>query len=133
MKYLRDKKRRFQQIISLPFIWSILIPVIVLDIWLELYHRICFLLYGLAYIKRSDYIRIDRHRLEYLNWYQKIGCAYCGYVNGLLHYASVIVGETEKYWCGIMHQKYPGFKAPAHHKEFVKYGDEKEFLKKYKE
>ncbi len=132
MEYLKDKKRRVQQIVSLPLIWSIFIPLIIGDLWLELYHRICFPLYGLQYVKRSNYIRIDRHKLKYLNWYQKIGCAYCGYANGWVHYASAIGGETEKYWCGIMHQKYPGFKAPEHHKDFVKYGDEKEFYNSYK-
>jgi len=133
VEHLKDKKRRFQQLISLPIIWSVLIPLIIFDLWTELYHRICFPLYGLEYVKRSDYIRIDRHKLKYLTWYQKVGCAYCGYVNGLASYWSVIAGRTEKYWCGIMHQKYPGFKAPAHHKNFVKYGDEKAFRKKYKE
>ncbi len=131
MEYIKDKKRRFQQIISLPIIWSGLIPLVVVDVWLELYHRTCFPLYGLPYVKRSNYIRIDRHKLKYLSWSQKLGCAYCGYVNGWAHYASVIVGETEKYWCGIMHKKYPGFKAPEHHKDFAKYGDEKAFREKY--
>ena len=132
MDYLKDKGRIFQQLISLPFIWSILIPLVLFDIWSEFYHRICFSLYGLEYVKRSNYIRIDRHKLKYLNWYQKIGCVYCGYANGLIHYWSVIFSRTEKYWCGIMHKKYPGFKAPAHHKNFVKYGDKKAFRKKYK-
>lgn len=131
MDYLRDKKRRFQQFISLPFIWSLLIPLILLDIWIELYHRICFSLYGLKYVRRSNYIRIDRHKLKYLNWYQKISCAYCGYANGLVHYWSVIAGMTEKYWCSIRHKKYPGFKAPEHHKDFMKYGDEKTFHERY--
>jgi len=131
MDYLKDRKRRLQQIISLPFIWSIIIPLVVFDIWIEFYHRICFPLYGLAYEKRSKHIRIDRHKLKYLRWYEKIGCVYCGYANGLAQYWSAIAGRTEQYWCGIMHKKYYGFKAPKHHKNFVKYKDEKAFHKQY--
>lgn len=131
MDYLKDRKRRLQQIISLPFIWGVIIPMVFFDIWVEVYHRICFPLYGLRYVKRSNHIRIDRHKLKYLNWYQKIACAYCGYANGLANYWTVIAGKTEKYWCGIMHKKYPGFKVPKHHKNFVKYGDEKAFRKRY--
>jgi hypothetical protein len=52
---------------------------------------------------------------------------YCGYANGLLHYASAIAGETEKYFCGIKHQSDPNFIEPPHHKNFVKYGDEEAF------
>ena len=43
----------------------------------------------------------------------------------------MITAETEKYWCGIMHKKYKGFVQPAHHKDFLKYGDEKAFKEKY--
>ena len=116
MEYLKDRKRRLQQIISLPFLWSVIIPLVFFDIWVEVYHRICFPLYGLRYVKRSNYIRIDRHKLKYLKWYEKIGCAYCGYANGHAGYWTAIARRTEQYWCGVMHKKYAGFKAPEHHK-----------------
>lgn len=132
MDYKKDTGRRLQQIISLPIILSVFIPMVIFDIWIELYHRTCFRLYGIAYVKRCEYVKIDRHRLGYLNWYEKIGCAYCGYANGLVQYWTVIAAKTEQYWCGIMHKKYSGFKAPDHHKNFTKYGDEKEFIKRYK-
>ncbi len=86
MDVIRDKKRRFFQFISLPVVWSLIVPLVVFDLWFEIYHRICFSLYGLKYVKRRNYIRVDRHKLKYLKWYQKIGCAYCGYANGLLNY-----------------------------------------------
>ena len=132
MDYIKDNKRGLQQIISLPIIWGIIIPLVIFDIWIEFYHRICFILYGLKYVKRSRYIRIDRHKLKYLKWYEKLGCAYCGYANGLAQYWVKIASITEKYWCGIMHKKHSGFKTPKHHKNFVKYGDKKEFCNRYK-
>ena len=46
----------------------IIIPVALADILVEIYHRICFPLYGMAYVKRSQYIRItDREKLPYLS------------------------------------------------------------------
>ncbi len=134
MDYIKKKsfKNRLFQIISLPVIWSGIIPVIIIDIWGEVYHRICFPLYGLKYVRRKDYIKIDRHKLKYLNWYQKIGCAYCGYVNGVLAFFTEVVGRTEQYWCGIKHEKGGRFKEPRHQKDFVEYGDREAFVNKYK-
>ena len=89
--------RKFRHWISYPFIWITILPLIILDIFLELYHRACFPFYGIPYVKRCKYIKIDRHKLQYLSLGNKIGCAYCGYANGWPNYASVIAGETEKY------------------------------------
>jgi hypothetical protein len=127
MDYLKRKGRLFFHIISMPIIWSLVIPVVILDIWIELYHRTCFPLYGIPYVKRQNYVLIDRHKLQYLSFTQKIGCVYCGYVNGIIHYWSEIGGRTEKYWCGIMHHKKKGFIPPKHHVTFLRYGDKKQF------
>lgn len=96
---------------------------------MEIYHRICFPLYQIPQVKRSNYIKIDRHKLEYLNGFDKVGCIFCGYANGLIHYAQVIGGETEKYWCGIKHQQSKSFVEPSHHKDFLDYGDKDSFEK----
>ncbi|MFC1623054.1 hypothetical protein ACFL16_01500 [Patescibacteria group bacterium] len=119
--------------LSAPFIFSMIIPFVILDFFIEIYHRICFPLYRISYVKRSRYIRIDRHKLAYLNLLDKFYCVYCGYGNGLLHYASIIAGRTEKYWCGIRHKRSEDFVEPAHHKSFLEHGDEeslKSLLKK---
>ena len=127
------KKKRYylRNTISVPLIWLIFIPLLILDVFVELYHRICFPLYGLPYIKRSKYIVFDRHKLEYLPWYDKINCTYCGYANGFLQYAVQIAGMTEKYWCAIKHKELKEFVPPSHHKEFVGYGNKVEFEKKF--
>ena len=131
MKYLLDTKKRARQYLSLPFIVLMSIPLVTLDIFLEFYHRVCFWLLHIPYVKRGQYIRIDRHKLKYLNYNRKFFCAYCGYANGLLGYAVKISGITEAYWCGIKHKTDETFNNPAHHKKFLKYGDEKAFRKKY--
>ena len=105
MRYLKYPGRWFVHLVSYPFVIIPVIPLVFFDLLGELYHRVCFPLYGIPYIKRSDYVVIDRHKLKYLNWFQKVSCAYCGYVNGFLNYAVAIAGATEQYWCSILHQR----------------------------
>jgi hypothetical protein len=132
MDYKQHTNRRLLHWISFPFIWFMIIPLCLLDICMEIYHRVCFKLYGLSYVQRSKYIKIDRHKLSYLPWYDKLNCMYCGYANGLINYAQKIGGETERYWCGIKHKETKEFVPPPHHKDFMKYGDKKAFEKKCK-
>ena len=96
---------------------------------MEIYHNVCFPLYGIPLVKRNKYIKIDRQKLKYLRFAEQVSCAYCGYANGVMAYGVKIAGETEKYWCGIKHQKDEEFIEPAHHKDFLKYGDEKAYDK----
>ncbi|MFC1663328.1 hypothetical protein ACFL04_04180 [Patescibacteria group bacterium] len=117
--------------VSLPFIWVTIIPLLVIDLLTEIYHRVCFPLYGLPRVKRGTYIRIDRHKLKYLNLVDKLGCVYCGYANGWLLYAADIAGKTEQYWCGIRHREHGDYKAPEHHQNFVDYGNEQQFKERY--
>lgn len=121
---MRYKKRWFSHLITYPFLFAPLIPMTLTDLITEIYHRISFPLYGLPYIKRSEYIIFDRQRLSYLNWFQKIACVYCGYANGLAAYTGAIAGATEQYWCSIIHKT--GNKQP-HQKNFLPYGDEKAY------
>ncbi len=123
---------RWNNLLATPFVWLMIVPTIISDIFLEIFHRICFPLFGIPYVKRSDYIRIvDRAKLPYLTLAERLGCAYCGYVNGWLHYASVIAGKTEHYFCAIAHLEDRGYQPAEHEKDFVKYGDEAELRKRY--
>ncbi len=135
MDYRKYRSQRFfGHLFSLPFIWLPLVAIIFLDLLVYLYQAICFPIYGLEKVRRRDYIQIlDRARLEYLEPYEKLGCMYCGYANGFFLYAKEIAGRTEKYWCGIMHEKKPGFKVQTSQVEqnFSRYGDEADFRKKY--
>lgn len=115
----------------MPFILGMIVPLVFFDICMEIYHRIGFSLYNLEYVPRKSYIKIDRHKLSYLGFPDKIWCAYCGYANGLLGYAKEIAAQTEKYWCGIKHQPAPDFYDPEHHKDFIEYGNEQEYKKRY--
>lgn len=134
MDYLKRQEtllRRLKHWLAAPFILVMIFPIVLTDIFLEIYHRIAFPLYGLKCVNRSSYIKIDRQKLSYLNWFQKLSCAYCGYANGAINYAQEIAGITESYWCGIMHEPKKGFHVQKHHKNFLPYGDEKAFKNKY--
>ncbi|MEI6529622.1 MAG: hypothetical protein WCN88_04515 [Candidatus Falkowbacteria bacterium] len=126
--------RLYAHILSAPILWLPLIAILILDFFVTLYQAVCFPIYGLEKVKRSDYILVrDRNKLAYLEPIEKIGCMYCGYANGFFLYAKEIAGLTEKYWCGIMHENKPGFKVQESQvkQDFAKFGDEAEFHKKY--
>ena len=135
MDYLKDNKNNLTRFLSGPLIWLPLPAFILLDILISLYQAVCFPVYGIKKVKRSTYILIlDRNKLQYLTFLQKIGCMYCGYANGLLVYLKEIAGLTEKYWCGIMHENKRGFiNQPSQvAQNFVGFNDEEDFTKKYK-
>ncbi|MBI2426959.1 MAG: hypothetical protein HYV34_03855 [Candidatus Kerfeldbacteria bacterium] len=121
-----------RHLLSAPFIYVQIVPLVILDLGLTIYHEMCFPLYGIPKVKRSEYIKIDRQKLGYLDWMQKLNCAYCGYANGLIMYAQRIAGDTERYWCPIKHKNDPKhFHAPPHHRAFAEYGDADEFHEKF--
>ena len=67
-------------ILSAPLIYSMFVPIALLDCWITLYQTICFRVYGIALVRRSNYIVIDRQHLAYLN---AINCMFCGYATGV--------------------------------------------------
>ena len=78
------RRTRPLTVITAPVIYALIIPFVLLDLFVTVYHAICFPVYGIPKVRRSDHIRIDRHHLAYLNGIQKLNCVYCGYCNGLL-------------------------------------------------
>lgn len=127
-------ERGWIHIASMPFIWAPLPFVMMVDLFIEIYHQVGFPMYRLEKVKRGDYISItDRYHLSYLTFPEKLGCMYCGYVNGVVLYWKEIAARTEKYWCGIMHQGHPEFKRLEYQKklDFAEYNDERDFEQKY--
>lgn len=108
--------------LTAPVIYAMVVPIAVVDISFSLYQIVCFPIYGIARVRRSVYIVIDRQHLAYLNAIEKFNCMYCGYANGVLAYVREIAGRTEQYWCPIRHAT--RVRAPhVHYREFVDYGD----------
>jgi len=96
---------RFLAILTAPFIYAVIIPFVLLDLFVSIYQTVCFPVYGIPKARRRDYIVIDRNKLRYLNAFEGINCMYCSYGNGVLAYAVEIAGRTEQHWCPIKHAR----------------------------
>jgi hypothetical protein len=92
-------------VLTAPVIYSTILALLVLDVFLTLYQWICFPVYGIEKVKRRDFIVFDHHHLTYLNAIEKFNCAFCSYANGLLAYSVEIGSRTEAFWCPIKHAK----------------------------
>ena len=102
-KGLNVARTPWPTLLTMPLIYGMALPLAILDLSVSLYQLGCFTAWGIARVKRSDYVVIDRHRLGYLNPVQKLNCVFCGYGNGVIAYAREITARTEQYWCPIKH------------------------------
>ena len=73
--------------------------------FVSIFQAVCFPIYGIAKIKRADYLVFDRHHLAYLNALEKLNCAYCSYANGIIAFTREVAARTEQYWCPIKHAR----------------------------
>ncbi|MDR3498491.1 MAG: hypothetical protein P4L72_04610 [Parvibaculum sp.] len=119
-------------VLTAPFIYALIVPLVLLDLFVTVYQATCFPAYGLEKVKRADYLIFDRGHLAYLNALEKFNCAYCSYANGLVAYVREIAARTEAYWCPIKHAKKA---AGAHEKyrDFVAFGDAEAYRRRIAE
>ena len=113
---------RLATILTAPVIYSLIIPIALLDLWVSLYQAICFRAYRIPQVKRGRYMIFDRAALGYLNAIEKLNCAYCSYANGVFAYAREVGSRTEQYWCPIKHAK-RAYGAHPRYAAFEDYGD----------
>ena len=109
-------------VLTAPVIYSLIVPMVIVDLWVSAYQAICFRAYRIPRVKRSDYIAFDRRRLNYLNVIQALNCDFCAYANGVVAYVREVSSRTEQYWCPIKH----AVKISDPHRryfEFLEYGD----------
>jgi hypothetical protein len=120
VRFLRDSN--LLVLLTTPFIWFCLFPVAFLDLSMTIYQMICFPIYGIPLVRRSDFILLDRHRLAYLNLIEKLNCLYCAYANGVFAYVTEVAARTEQYWCPIKHAlRMRG--VHSRYQNFFEYGD----------
>lgn len=92
-------------VLTAPVIYALIVPLVLLDLAVMLYQAVCFPVYGIPKVRRSDYFAFDRAHLAYLNAIEKLNCAYCTYANGVIAYVREVASRTEEYWCPIKHAK----------------------------
>ncbi|HEY1311156.1 MAG TPA: hypothetical protein VGF02_09420 [Pseudolabrys sp.] len=117
--------------LTAPVIYALIVPLVLLDLFVTVYHAVCFPVYGIAKVRRADYFVFDRYHLSYLNALEKLNCAYCSYANGLIAYVREIAGRTEQYWCPIKHARRV-IGAHSRYSQFQDYGDAAGFRAKSK-
>ena len=117
------------QIITAPVIYSLIVPLLLLDLTVTIYQTVCFPVYGIEKVRRADYLIFDRYHLAYLNCIEKLNCAFCSYANGLLAYAGEVAGRTEQYWCPIKHARHI-IAAHEGYDKFDEFGDADAFRKR---
>lgn len=91
--------------VTAPVIYSLLIPFVLVDLWVSVYQAVCFRVYKIPQVRRGRYMNFDRTGLPYLNLLEKLNCAYCSYVNGIVAYVGEVAARTEQYWCPIKHTR----------------------------
>ncbi|TXG95932.1 MAG: hypothetical protein E6R09_14745 [Rhodocyclaceae bacterium] len=112
--------------LTAPIIYAGWIPFLLMDLFVTLYQSVCFPIYRIPKVRRSDYLVFDREDLPYLNLIEKFNCFYCSYGNGVAAYTREVAARTEQYWCPIKHAR--RLKA-AHDRypDFFDYGDAEAF------
>lgn len=122
---------RLSSMIAAPFVYACLPVFLLLDLFASMYQAVCFPLFGIPKVRRSDHLIFDRGRLPYLNLLERLNCIYCSYTNGLASYLVEITGRTEQYWCPIQHSRtpshphsrYPKFLPYQHAAAFREHGE----------
>ncbi len=121
-----------KHLLSGPFIYGLIIPLVIFDLGISIYQSVCFRLYGIPLVKRAGHIIFDHQHLAYLNIFEKINCLYCSYASGVISYGREIASRTEQYWCPIKHaQKL----IDVHHRyaNYLDYGNAENYQKNMEE
>jgi hypothetical protein len=134
-RQLRSAQRRLKQsipsyirqgsllsLLTAPAIYSLIVPLVVLDLWVTAYQWALFPIYGVSRVPRRAYFVIDRHKLAYLNGIERVNCTICSYANGQMAYVREVAARTEQYWCPIKHARVIRTPHERYHL-FFDYGD----------
>lgn len=122
--YLRQS--RWPVVLSAPIAYSGWVAFALLDVFVSLYQAVCFPVYRIPKVLRTDYLVFDRGDLPYLNVIEKFNCLYCSYGNGVIAYAREVAARTEQYWCPIKHARRV-HDAHLRYPQFFEHGDAEAF------
>ena len=120
IKYIMTSE--LKHLLVAPIIYSLIIPILLIDLSVSVYQHICFRVYGIPLVERNKYFIFDRQKLAYLNIIEKINCNYCSYADGVFAYVREIIARTEQYWCPIKHAR-RSFHPHSTEGLFVDFGD----------
>ncbi len=119
-------KSRLLVLLTAPVIYLGWIPFLLMDLFVTIYQAVCFPIYRIPKVRRSDYLVFDREELPYLNLIEKFNCFYCSYGNGVAAYTREVAARTEQYWCPIKHARRVR-SAHSRYPKFFDHGDAESF------
>ena len=120
-----EKRGKFRMLLTAPFIYSMVIPLVLIDACVTVYQAVCFPAYGIPLIPRKRYVQLIRRGVD-LPWIDRFNCTYCSYANGVCAYLRAVLIETEKYWCPIKYKARAGYVPPHPQGNFAEDGDMEE-------
>ena len=123
------QRGHFRILIVMPVIYSMIVPLVLIDLTVSFYQWICFWAYGIPYVKRGKYIQHLHRGGHMVHPWDRLNCLYCSYANGVIAYVPAILVETEKYWCPIKYQARKNFTPPHPQGDFADPDDEKALRK----
>lgn len=117
---------RWSVVLTAPIIYAGWPMFALLDLFISVYQAVCFPIYRIPKVPRSEFMVFDRTDLPYLNIIEKFNCFYCSYGNGVLAYAREVAARTEQYWCPIKHARRVRDAHPRY-PQFFEHGDAEAF------
>jgi hypothetical protein len=70
------RKSELRNVVSAPFVYAMIIPFAILDGFLFVFQSVCFPLYRIPKVRRSNFVVLDRHHLGYLNVVERMNCIF---------------------------------------------------------
>ena len=101
MKPTKKKRSFFRHIIVLPFAVVFLVPLVVFDISLSLFHRIVFGICKMKKVNRKTHFKVDQMKIAQLSKMQRFFAIYILYLRGIMNFGAKIAQECEYYWCQV--------------------------------
>jgi hypothetical protein len=121
--YEHGRRRGYVRLLlTMPFIYGMIIPLVLIDFAISFYQLVCFPAYGIPLVSRKKYVQLVR-RGRGLPWHDNVNCLYCSYANGVCAYLRAVLIETEKYWCPIKYQARQGYQPPHPQEAYAEDGD----------
>jgi len=117
---------------SMPFIYMIIIPTVIMHAFIQVYQQICFRIYGIPRVNSKEYFIFDRGLLPQLNWFEKFNCVYCSYFTCLISFTQEIGARTERFWCPIKHARRMA-NPHSQYNHFSEYSDGKNLRSNWKD
>jgi hypothetical protein len=111
--------------LSVPFIYGMIIPIACIDLAATIYQHVTFRLYGIPRVNRRSYVRFVARGTN-LQFLDRMHCRYCSYSNGVAAYFRAVLIETEKYWCPIKYALRKEYHVPHPQEPYAKEGNLKE-------